>query len=229
MNTQTIDAIEISPEGPVNGTVIWLHGLGADGHDFEPLIRQWDLTSRYGIRFVLPHAPVRPVTLNGGMAMRAWYDIASSSLDQAEDEAGLRASQQQLEALIQRERDRGVPASAIVLAGFSQGGAVVLQTGLRYLEPLAGMLALSCYLPLASTVEKEMNPLQRNTPIRMDHGDSDPVVPLALARQSLEALRQLGFSVEFNLYSMPHSLCPEQVESLYNWLRERIRTTRNGS
>ncbi|MEE9492615.1 MAG: dienelactone hydrolase family protein [Gammaproteobacteria bacterium] len=217
-----LESIEIDPPGPVRGAVIWLHGLGADGHDFEPLIRQWDLVQQHGIRFVLPHAPVRPVTMNGGMEMRAWYDLAGIDALAPEDAAGIQSSREQLEALIRQENDRGIPSSAIVLAGFSQGGAMVLHTGLRYRQPLAGILALSCYLPLAESLEDEKSSEQKAVPLRMDHGDSDPVVPLKLAHLSRDAIQKSGYSVEFNTYPMAHSLCPEQAASLYQWLRMRF-------
>lgn len=218
-----LETIEMNPVGTVRGSVIWLHGLGADGHDFEPLIQQWDLVQDHGIRFVLPHAPVRPVTMNGGMAMRAWYDLAGIGVDAAEDATGIQASRQQLEALIVRENERGIAAGAIVLAGFSQGGAMVLHTGLRYPQRLAGILALSAYLPLAATLESEKSVEQTGVALRMDHGENDPVVPLALAKRSCDAIRVAGFTVAFNTYPMAHSLCPEQAGSIYTWLKSRFK------
>jgi phospholipase/carboxylesterase len=217
-----LECIEVNPAGPVRGSVIWLHGLGADGHDFEPLIQQWDLVQQHGIRFVLPHAPVRPVTLNGGMEMRAWYDLTGIGVGAPEDAAGIQASSIQLEKLILRENERGIPASVIVLAGFSQGGAMVLHTGLCYPEPLAGILGLSCYLPLAATLGTEKSGQQSNTALRMDHGDSDPVVPLSLSQLSRDAIEAAGFAVEFNTYAMAHSLCAEQASSLCSWLKSRF-------
>jgi phospholipase/carboxylesterase len=223
MNKVFPDAIEIEPSKPARGTVIWLHGLGADGQDFEPLVRQWDLGERLGLRFVLPHAPVRRVTLNAGMAMRAWYDIAGLDMTAREDAAGVRASQQAIEDLIREEHDaRGIDAASILLAGFSQGGAMALHTGLRFPQPLAGILGLSCYLPLASTLGNEMRACQRDTAIRMDHGIMDPVVPLKLAERSRDLLLASGFNVEFNHYAMGHSLCPQQVDSLYRWIERRF-------
>lgn len=218
-----LETIEMNPTTAVRGSVIWLHGLGADGHDFEPLIRQWDLVQNHGIRFVLPHAPVRPVTMNGGMAMRAWYDLAGIGVDAPEDAAGIQVSRQQLEALIVREKARGIPVGAIILAGFSQGGAMVLHTGLRYPQRLAGILALSAYLPLAATLESEKSAAQMGVALRMDHGDNDPVVPLPLAKRSCDAIRAAGFTVDFNTYPMAHSLCPEQADSIYTWLKSRFK------
>ena len=217
-----LESIDINPPAAVRGTVIWLHGLGADGHDFEPLIQQWDLVRQHGIRFILPHAPVRPITMNGGMAMRAWYDLAGITADMPEDAAGIQTSRQQLEALIRRENERGIPAGSIVLAGFSQGGAMVLHTGLRYRQRLAGILALSCYLPLADSLEKEKAAEQQDIALRMDHGDSDPVVPIRLAQRSRDKIEAAGFKIQFNTWHMAHSLCPEQIDSLYPWLKSRF-------
>ncbi len=214
-----LETIEINPATEARGSVIWLHGLGADGHDFEPLIQQWDLVQQHGIRFILPHAPVMPVTMNGGMAMRAWYDLAGINASSREDAAGIQASRQRLEALIKRENEQGVPAGSIVLAGFSQGGAMVLHTGLRYPQRLAGILSLSGYLPLPTSLENEKSAVQQQTALRMDHGESDPVVPLQLALNSRDAIQTAGFTVAFNRYPMAHSLCPEQVDSIYGWLK----------
>lgn len=217
-----LEMLEIEPQGEVRSTVIWLHGLGADGHDFEPLLRDWGLADSHGIRFILPHAPRQPVTLNGGMVMRAWYDIYALSLNREEDHEGIETARQQLLSLITRERDRGITSERIVLAGFSQGGAVVLHTALRMAEPLAGVLVLSGYLPLASrlAVEKQADPAQ--LVIRMDHGEQDPVVPLALAEQSRKALEAQGYPVDFHTWPMQHSLCPPQLTSLYDWLIGRL-------
>jgi len=212
------DAIEIDPPGPARGSVIWLHGLGANGHDFEPLVRQWDLTERLSLRFVLPHAPVRPVTLNAGRSMRAWYDVSGLEFGTGEDVAGIRAAQQDIRCLIEQEQARGLDARSILLAGFSQGGALALFTGLRYPQPLAGILGLSCYLPLAATLEAEKQDCQLQTPIRMDHGEMDPIVALRLAEVSCARIRSAGFDVAFNLYAMGHSLCLEQIPELYRWI-----------
>ena len=217
-----LERIEIEPRTDARSTVIWLHGLGADGHDFEPLVRQWGLTDELGVRFILPHAPVRPVTLNGGMRMRAWYDIYDLRFDGAEDQAGIEQARAQLLALIESEQQRGVSSGQILLAGFSQGGAVVLHTALRTEQPLAGVLVLSSYLPLRHQLaaHKRADPAQ--LAVRMDHGLYDTVVPYSTAELSLQSLRAEGFQVDFNSYAMEHSLCPEQLGSLREWLVQRL-------
>lgn len=208
-----MEAVEIST-GPEPGTaVIWLHGLGADGHDFEPIVPQ--LALRQAVRFVFPHAPIRPVTINQGMRMRAWYDILQLGPG-PEDEAGIRASQKIAEAWIAAERERG--AEKIVLAGFSQGGAIALQTALRQPEPLAGVLALSTYLPLHGAVTAEAHAASRNVPIFMAHGHYDDIIPLARAEQSRRALESLGYPVEWKTYAMPHAVCAEEIGDLSEFL-----------
>lgn len=215
---QALEAIEIETGPAPRATVIWLHGLGADGHDFEPLVPELHLPSVLRVRFVFPNAPVRPVTINGGMPMRAWYDILQMGGGQ-EDAAGIRASQGQLEALIALERERGVAANRIVLAGFSQGGAIALHTGLRHAERLAGILALSTYLPLASTLPTELGAANRGAPVFMAHGTFDDMIPLARARQSQRALETLGCPVQWREYPMPHSVCGEEIADIAAWLR----------
>ncbi len=217
-----LEMLEIEPRGEVRSTVIWLHGLGADGHDFEPLVRDWGLAESHGVRFILPHAPRQPVTLNGGMVMRAWYDIYALSFHREEDREGIEAARRQLLSLIDRERERGIASERIVLAGFSQGGAVVLHTALRMAEPLAGVLALSGYLPLASRLAAEKQADPARLLIRMDHGEQDPVVPFTLAEQSRQVLEAQGYPVEFHTWPMQHSLCPPQLTSLYEWLSARL-------
>jgi len=204
--------------GPTPGaSVIWLHGLGADGNDFAPIVPALRLPGGPEVRYVFPHAPVRPVTINGGMPMRAWYDIVAIERGAREDEAGIRDSAAAVEALIRREGERGIPAERIVLAGFSQGGAVALHAGLRYPERLAGIMALSTYLPLrAATLE--FHTANRETPIFMAHGSLDPVVPPMLGEESAKLLSSLGHGVEFKQYVMPHSVCPEEVEDIRGWL-----------
>jgi phospholipase/carboxylesterase len=215
-----LHCIEVDTAPDPVAAVIWLHGLGADGNDFAPLVPELDLSACPAIRFVFPSAETMPVTANGGYVMRSWYDIMAfgSNIAQREDETGLRKSQRQVEALIAREKARGIPASRIVLAGFSQGCAMTLQTGLRHPEKLAGMLCLSGYLPLASTVASERTEAGLQTPIFMAHGRQDPVVAMARAEQSRDVLQSIGCKLEWHEYSMQHSLCPEEVNDIGAWL-----------
>jgi phospholipase/carboxylesterase len=210
--------VETTPDPTV--AIIWMHGLGADGNDFVPLVQELDYSGLPGIRFVFPHANTIPVTVNGGYVMRAWYDITGAELTRREDEGGLRASQRDIEALIAREVARGIPASRIILAGFSQGCAMTLQTGLRHPEKLAGMLCLSGYLPLAGTVAAERSEASLSVPIFMAHGRQDGVVPFIRAEQSRDALKALGYNIEWHEYSMQHSLCIEEVRDINAWLRK---------
>jgi phospholipase/carboxylesterase len=216
--TQQAQALEIETAPAPDAAVLWLHGLGADGHDFEPLVPQLRLPPQLRVRFVFPHAPVRPVTLNMGMRMRAWYDILQLGGGR-EDEAGIRESQALLEALIARERRRGVVAQRIVLAGFSQGGAVALHTGLRHAERLAGILALSTYLPLAGSLAPEHSAVNLGVPLFMAHGRFDDIIPIERARQSRVALEGLGCKVEWREYAMPHAVCGEEIADIAAWLR----------
>ena len=214
--------LEIQPQSPPSCTVIWLHGLGADGHDFEPLVQQWGLADQLSARFILPHAPRRPVTLNGGMVMRAWYDIYDLDPRCGEDRQGIEQARQQMLALLQRERARGIDSERVLLAGFSQGGAVALHTALRWPKPLAGVLALSSYLPLPDSLADEKRADPSRLSIRMDHGDHDPVVSLIFAQRSRDLLESHGYAVEFHQYPMDHTLCDAQVESLRNWIVRRL-------
>jgi len=216
--TQQAQALEIETAPAPDAAVLWLHGLGADGHDFEPVVPQLRLTPQLRVRFVFPHAPVRPVTLNMGMRMRAWYDILQLGGGR-EDEAGIRESQALLEALIARERRRGVAAQRIVLAGFSQGGAVALHTGLRHAERLAGILALSTYLPLRATLAAEAAPANHNLPILMCHGSFDPMLPMQLGLASRDHLRSAGYRVEWKEYPMQHQICREEIRDISDWCR----------
>ena len=200
-----MDAIQIETGPRPEAAIIWLHGLGADGHDFEPIVPELELT--VPVRFIFPHAPIRPVTINNGMRMRAWYDIYQFGGGR-EDEQGLRASQKLVDEMI---RAQGLPAERIVLAGFSQGGAIVLQAGLRYAERLAGIMALSCYLPIASTVAGERSAANQSVPIFMAHGQYDDIVPVDRARASRDALQKMSYAVEWHEYPMPHSVCPEEI------------------
>jgi len=221
-----LDMIEIEPKSPARSAVIWLHGLGADGHDFEPLVKQWQLADELAARFVLPHAPVQPVTLNGGMRMRAWYDIYDLGFDGEEDAEGIAQARQLLLGLIEREQQRGISSQNILLAGFSQGGAVALHTALRWDKPLAGVLVLSAYLPLRQSLAAEKRSDPGSLVVRMDHGEQDPVVPYRAALASRELLQAAGFDVEFNSYVMEHGLCPPQVDSLRDWMVQRLQAVR---
>jgi len=211
-----LDAIVMETAPSPTAAVIWMHGLGADGHDFEPIVPELGLPKAPAVRFVFPHAPIQPVTINGGVRMRAWYDVTG---DGRQDAAGIRASRTRIESLIGRERAQGIPARGIVLAGFSQGGAIALQTALRHGERLGGVLALSTYLPLPDTVEQEASPANRDLPIFMAHGRQDPVIPLSLATRSRDKLVSLGYGVEWHDYAMPHSVCVEEIADVARWLR----------
>jgi len=214
-----LEAIQLETGSVPRGAVIWMHGLGADGHDFEAIVPELDLDGVPPLRFVFPHAPLRPVTINGGAVMRAWYDILGVGGVRREDEQGVRASQQDIEALIEREKKRGLAAGQIVLAGFSQGGAMALQTGLRHPERLAGLLILSAALPLADTLAAEACPANRDVPIFMAHGTHDPMIPISRARDSYARLLALGYRVEWHEYPMPHSVSAEEIAELSSWLR----------
>ncbi len=214
----TLECIEMQSADKPGASLIVLHGLGADGHDFVPIARQLDLQAVGGARFVFPHAPMRPVTMNGGFVMRAWYDIAGTPQARREDEAGLRASQAQIEALIAREVARGVPASRIVLMGFSQGCAMTLLTGLRHEQRLAGLVGLSGYLPLAAHTAAERSAANAGVPIFLAHGRDDPMITLDRATASRDALLALGYPVEWHDYAMPHSVCMEEIADLNRWL-----------
>jgi phospholipase/carboxylesterase len=219
----TVDAVEIETGPKPTGTVIWLHGLGADGHDFEPIVPELTSPGERALRFVFPHAPIRPVTLNGGFAMRAWYDIVSLDRRGPEDERGVRDSQAAIEALISRENQRGVASEHIVLAGFSQGGALALYTGVRHRERLAGIMGLSCYLVLAERLAAERTPANQATPIFLAHGAEDPVLAPVLGEQARRLLVENGYTVEWHTYSMPHSVCPQEVTDIAAWLRRLLR------
>ncbi|MEO8039545.1 MAG: dienelactone hydrolase family protein [Betaproteobacteria bacterium] len=213
-----LDTLELDSGPNPTASVIWLHGLGADGNDFAPIVRELDLTAT-AIRFVFPHAPTMPVTINGGYVMRAWYDILGSELDRREDEVGVRASQNEVEALMAREIGRGVAPGRIVLAGFSQGGAIALQTALRQPHRLAGVMALSTYVPIAGTLAAERTPAAATVPIFMAHGTHDGVIPLATAQRSRALLDSLGYAVEWHEYAMEHSVCIEEIADIGAFLR----------
>jgi phospholipase/carboxylesterase len=202
-------------------SIIWLHGLGADGGDFVPVADELELP--VAVRYIFPDAPMRPVTINGGMVMRAWYDIASTSMAVQQDAAGIRASQSLIEALIAQEVQRNIAPGNIFLAGFSQGGAVALHTALRRSVPLGGVLALSTYLPLADKAASEALPGTRDTPVFMAHGRSDPVIPLVLGAGSRDALQELGYTVDWHEYAMQHSVCEDELRDIEGWLAHRVR------
>jgi phospholipase/carboxylesterase len=209
-----LELIELATGAEPKGTVIWMHGLGADGWDFVPIVRELPLPEDLQLRFIFPHAPVRPVTINNGHEMRAWYDIKMNDISRVPDEAGIRESQASIEALIAREEKRGVSADRIVLAGFSQGGAIALQAGLRHRERLAGIVALSTYLPLEDSLDREGAPANKRTPVFMAHGTQDQVIPVQLAEASKRALEQRGYDIAWRAWPMPHSVCAEEVEEL---------------
>lgn len=216
--SDSLDAIEIETGPAPTHTLIVLHGLGADGNDFVPVCEALDLSPLGAVRYLLPHAPVRPVTINNGYRMRAWYDIIGTNLARREDEAGLRQSQADIEALIERERNRGIAPERIVLMGFSQGCAMTLQTGLRYRDRLGALVGLSGYLPLATTLPAECSDANRLTPIFMAHGRADPMVTIDRAEASRDALRAMGYDVDWHDYPMPHSVCPQEIADLNRWL-----------
>jgi phospholipase/carboxylesterase len=215
-----LDAVEIETGPSPRVAVIWMHGLGADGHDFEPIVPEIGLPEGLAVRFVFPHAPMRPVTINGGAVMRAWYDVTGLGGVRREDEQGVRASQRNIEALIDREKKRGLSAGRILLAGFSQGGAMALQTGLRHPERLAGLVVLSSFLPLTDKVASEASGANRDVPIFMAHGTHDPLIPLARGYEARDRLLAQGYRIEWHEYPMPHSVCAEEIADLSTWLRE---------
>ena len=213
------DALEIETGRNPQAAVIWLHGLGADGHDFEPIVPELVRPAERALRFVFPHAPMRPVTLNAGYVMRAWYDIIALDRRAAEDESGIRASQALITELIRGQNARGIPTERIVLAGFSQGGAMALYSGTRYPERLAGIIGLSCYQLLAGRFAAERTPANQATPIFLAHGTQDPVVLPVLGEAACQQLQAAGYTVEWHAYSMPHSVCPQEVADIAAWLR----------
>jgi len=214
-----LETVEVETGRNPAASVIWLHGLGADGHDFEPVVPELVRPGERALRFVFPHAPVRPVTLNNGYAMRAWYDILGIDRQSKQDEVGIRGSAAAVRALIAREQERGVSADRVVLAGFSQGGAMALFVGLRYPERLAGILGLSCYPVLASTLDAERQAANQETPIFLAHGNVDPMVDISLGKEGHKLLETRGYQVEWHTYPMPHSVSPEEIGAIAAWLR----------
>jgi phospholipase/carboxylesterase len=220
MNSIPVSTIELHPAGEANATVIWMHGLGADGNDFVPIVPELRLPDSLKVRFIFPNATERPVTINGGATMRAWYDIASADFGKRADEAGVRQSQGQISQLIAREIARGIPAKRIVLAGFSQGGVIALQTGLRHAERLGGVMALSTYLACADSLAAEGTAANKDIPILMVHGTRDGVIALKVAEDSHAKLTAEGYKVDWKTYPMEHSVCAEEVGVIAKFLRD---------
>lgn len=221
-----LETIELETGANPAAAVIWMHGLGADGNDFVPIVKELDLSGAPAIRFIFPHAPMMPVTINNGYVMRAWYDVSFGDLEgrtKRADEQGVRQSQAQIGQLIARETDRKIPSEKIVVAGFSQGGAIALQTGLRYPHKLAGVMALSCYLPCADSLTTEAAPANAKTPVLIAHGTQDPVVTYAMGKNSSDMLVKAGYAVEWHDYPMQHSVCLEEVRDIGAWLTRVLR------
>jgi phospholipase/carboxylesterase len=215
---ELLDLIELNTGAEPHATIIWMHGLGADGWDFVPIVRELPLPPGLPLRFIFPHAAERPVTINNGYVMRAWYDIAMNDISRLPDERGIRESQLEIERLIARERDRGMDTTRIVLAGFSQGGAIALQTGLRHANRLAGIVAMSTYLALEDSLDAEASSANKTIPIFMGHGTEDQVVPLQLAQISRAALEKRGYDVDWQTWPMPHAVCPEEVQAIAEFI-----------
>ncbi|HEX5044957.1 MAG TPA: alpha/beta fold hydrolase [Candidatus Polarisedimenticolaceae bacterium] len=222
MSGLVLPCVEVQPPGPARAAVLFLHGLGADGHDFEPVVPLLGLPPGHGVRFVFPHAPSRPVTVNGGMVMPAWYDIRGLDLGQNPDAHGIESSSRLIRTLLEREVERGIPAERIVLGGFSQGGAMALQVGLTHRERLAGLLGLSCYLPLPDRVRGEEAQANRSTPIFMGHGTDDDIVPVERGEASQTFLRQAGYPVEWKTYPMAHQVDAQEIVDVGEWIGERL-------
>lgn len=219
----TLKSVELVTAPNPTVAIIWMHGLGADGNDFVPIVKELDLEGCPGIRFVFPHAPMLEVTINGGRMMPAWFDISSSEFGRDDDEQSLRSSQADINALIEREKERGIAADKILLAGFSQGCAMTFQTGLRHPEKLGGLIGLSGYLPLESSFEAERSEANKNTPIYYGHGRGDQVIPIARAQQSLALLQKHGYDVDWHEYNMPHSVCMEEIDDISNFLKRVLK------
>ncbi|NGY06414.1 alpha/beta hydrolase [Solimonas terrae] len=216
------DAIVLEPLAPARAAVVWLHGLSADGSDFVPLVPELGLPADAGIRFVFPHAPMRPVTLNGGMPMRAWYDIVGLSTGDAQDDAGIRESERRVRSYLDQQLDTGIAPERLILAGFSQGGAITLHTGLRLPQAIAGLIALSSYVPLHEVLDVEATPAARQMPIFIAHGRQDPVVPYAWGEDSANGLSARGYRVEWHRYAMAHEVCAEEIADIAAFLRKTL-------
>jgi len=217
-----LETVEISPAN-ADASVIWLHGLGADGYDFEPIVPALALPKSSAVRFIFPHAPTRAVTINNGMVMRAWYDIAAADLGSQQDAEGIHVSQSQIIELIENEIERGIAPERIVIAGFSQGGAVAVQTALRFHKKLAGVMMLSTYVPLSDTLEGERNTVNASIPVFYGHGENDDIIPISFAKASRDQLTQLGYEVEWHSYVMPHGVLPEEIDDIGFWLRKVLK------
>ena len=222
MSTTQLERITINPQSTVTSAVIWLHGLGDSGEGFAPIVPVLNLPSNHGIRFIFPHAPEQAVTVNQGFVMRSWYDIKSMDLDGRADMNGVLESETRVAALIQEQIDLGIPASKIILAGFSQGGVMSLFTGLRFKQSLAGILALSCYLPTGNSLPEELAAENKHTLILQNHGLQDEVVPVQAGIAANELLKAGGYNVTWKAYSMPHSVLPEQLADISKWITERL-------
>jgi phospholipase/carboxylesterase len=215
-----LECIEINPDTQPSAAVIWLHGLGADGHDFEPIVPQLQIPDGLKMRFVFPHAPMRPVTINSGMVMRAWFDVLGMEPEHRIDVGSFAESVESVEGLVEKEIAAGIPPERIVLAGFSQGGAVALHTGLRFEKRLAGILALSCYLPTIDTLDSERSGANREIPIMMAHGTADPVISMSRAVATRKDLSALGYEIHWHEYPMPHAVCGDEIDAIRSWLLE---------
>lgn len=219
----TLKTVELVTAPNPTVAVIWMHGLGADGNDFVPIVKELNLESCPAIRFVFPHAPMLEVTINGGRMMPAWYDISASEFGRDDDEKSVRDSQVDINALIEREKERGITADRILIGGFSQGCAMTFQTGLRYPEKLGGLLCLSGYLPLEDSFEAERSEANKNIPIYYGHGREDQVIPITRAQQTLALLQKQGYNVEWHEYDMPHSVCMEEIDDISNFLKSVLK------
>lgn len=215
--SEFLPCVEINQDNAQH-SIIWLHGLGADGHDFEPIVNELNLEQP--VRFVFPHAPHMAVTVNNGLHMPAWYDIKNTQINATQDEAGIRNSQKAILALIEREIERGIKTENLILAGFSQGGAIALHTALRYDKPLAGIMGLSTYLPLEETVTAERNDANKHTPVFLAHGNYDQIIPFQLAAHTQATLNKLGYSTELKKYEMEHSVCVEEIDAISDWINK---------
>ena len=224
-SSKSLECITVNPLQPATRSVIWLHGLGADGHDFVNIIPELNLPNSLSVRFIFPHAPIRPVTINAGMPMRAWFDIYSLTHLNQEDQAGMEEGSGALVELIEQEISLGINSRQIVLAGFSQGGALALYTGLRYGKPLAGILGLSTYLPRPSCLKAEASKANQQTPIFIAHGDFDPVLPVLLGKEAYRVLKQLDYPVQWHTYPMEHVVCLEEIGAISQWLKIVFTTT----